>query len=80
MRLVITGASGFIAQELVPLFLQRGIDPILISARCQPLRERFPGLVCDSYDNLQRHLAGADGVTGVCGFGAGVKFAPSTAL
>lgn len=62
MRLVITGASGFIAQELVPLFLQRGIDPILISARCQPLRERFPGLVCDSYDNLQRHLAGADGV------------------
>lgn len=62
MRLVITGASGFIAQEIVPLFLQRGVVPILISARCQPLRERFPDLVCDSYDNLPHHLAGAEGV------------------
>ncbi|WP_333714750.1 hybrid nucleoside-diphosphate sugar epimerase/sugar transferase [Yoonia sp.] len=62
MKLVITGASGFVAQDLVPLLIARGIEPVLISDRTEMVRSRFPDLTCDSYDRIGQHLPDAAGV------------------
>lgn len=62
MKLVLTGASGFVASELIPLLRQNGIVPVLISDRYETLRREHPDLVCDSYDHLQEHFSGVAGV------------------
>lgn len=62
MKLVLTGASGFVAGELIPLLRQNGIVPVLISDRFEALKSEYPDLVCDSYENLPNHCIGATGV------------------
>ncbi len=60
MKLVITGASGFLAGELIPLLRDRGFELVLVSARAEVLVNAYPDLTCASYDDLDTHLQGAD--------------------
>ena len=62
MKLILTGASGFVASELIPLLQQHGIIPVLISDHFEALRRDYPDLVCDNYDRLPDHCVGATGV------------------
>lgn len=62
MKIVVTGASGFVAQELIPLLRARGMDLVLVSAQTEIIKARFPDLVCSSYDTMAVHLENAQAV------------------
>ena len=59
--LVITGASGFVGSELVPVLAERSGRPFLLVSRdSNALRARFPRWACCDYEELAEHdLMGA---------------------
>lgn len=60
MKIVITGASGFVAGLLVPLLQARGAQLLLVGREPKALKQRFPGLQTCGYDALARSAAGFD--------------------
>ncbi|MFN4211982.1 MAG: NAD-dependent epimerase/dehydratase family protein, partial [Devosia sp.] len=52
MRIAITGASGFIGRQLVPLLLARGADVLLIGRDPERLRLAFPQCQAVGYAEL----------------------------
>jgi lipopolysaccharide/colanic/teichoic acid biosynthesis glycosyltransferase/uncharacterized protein YbjT (DUF2867 family) len=62
MKIVVTGASGFVAQELIPLLQAKGMDLVLISGHATGADTAYPDLPWGSYDDLPRHLEGAAAV------------------
>ncbi|WP_417248560.1 sugar transferase [Celeribacter sp.] len=59
MKLVITGASGFLAGELIPFLRNNGHDLVLVSGRFGVLSEKYPDLVCVDYADFDNHLVDA---------------------
>lgn len=59
MKLVITGASGFLAGELIPILRGKGYELVLVSARTNQLTIKYPDLVCVDYAELDNHLMDA---------------------
>jgi lipopolysaccharide/colanic/teichoic acid biosynthesis glycosyltransferase/uncharacterized protein YbjT (DUF2867 family) len=59
--LVLTGASGFVGSQLLPLLVEAGVGPILLVSRdAEALAAQHPGIACCDYEQLQeRDLAGA---------------------
>jgi len=59
MKLVITGASGFLAGELIPILHGKGYELVLVSARAKLLASKHPDLVCLDYADLDDCLVDA---------------------
>lgn len=57
---MITGASGFVASELVPRLAARGAELLLVGRDPEALARRFPRHRCCGYDALAEEGAGAD--------------------
>lgn len=52
MRIVVSGASGFVGQMLVPVLAQRGGDLILVGRHIENLQSIFPHHNVSNYDDL----------------------------
>lgn len=60
MRIVISGASGFIGQMLVPKLLQTGTDLVLLGRDAARLANLFPGQMTAPYEDTEQAASGAD--------------------
>lgn len=60
MKIIITGASGYIGSMLVPRLSLEGVEVILAGRSPVSLRSHFPAHICVSYQDLQSHAVGAD--------------------
>ena len=62
MRIVVTGASGFIGRPLVRDFLTRGAHLLLVGRDPERLQELFPNAECCSYEDMVERSQGYDGL------------------
>ena len=60
MKIVITGASGFVGRSLVPLLASAGCELLLVSRTPDKLADIFPQHACCSYADLAARAAGFD--------------------
>lgn len=60
MKIVITGASGFVGTELVELFRAQKAELLLVGRDPARLAERFPGTRVCAYADLQEQARGFD--------------------
>ena len=60
MRIVVTGASGFVGQSLVPLLAEAGAELLLVGRDPARIGQAFPALPACGYDELARRGAGFD--------------------
>lgn len=54
MRIAITGASGFIGRQLIPVLRERGVELLLIGRKPEELAAAFPGCETASYADLNQ--------------------------
>ncbi len=59
-RIVITGASGFVGRQIIPLLLDAGAELLLVGRDLQRLEILFPATGRTGYENLARDGAGYD--------------------
>lgn len=60
MKIVMTGASGFVGSQLVPLFTARGAELLLTGRDPGALAQRFPGIATCGYADLASRAKGFD--------------------
>jgi lipopolysaccharide/colanic/teichoic acid biosynthesis glycosyltransferase len=60
MKIVITGASGFVGQNLVPILVLAGDELLLAGRDTQKLRRLFPAVAVCAYDDLPVRAKGFD--------------------
>lgn len=61
MKIVVTGASGFVGQGLVPMLAKAsGVQLLLVGRDPQALSRMFPGHAACSYSELALHATGYD--------------------
>ncbi len=60
MRIVVTGASGFVGRSLVPLLAKSGAELLLVGRDIGQLRRLFPGHPCCTYVEITTRAAGFD--------------------
>ena len=60
MRLVIAGASGFVARQLVPLLCQRVDEIVLVGRDLAVLSGLFPDQKCVAYEDLEDTITNFD--------------------
>lgn len=60
MGLVITGASGFVGRNIVPILMRSGEDLLLVGRDEKRLKVLFPGAAVATYDNLAVAADGFD--------------------
>ena len=60
MKIVITGASGFIGKELVAIFQARNADLLLVGRDAERLALLFPGMPVCGYEDLASRAQGYD--------------------
>lgn len=60
MRVIITGASGFVGQQLIPLLKARNVDVVAIGRSANWLQTLFPDTVVGVYDDIPILAEGAD--------------------
>lgn len=60
MRIVVTGASGFVGMSLVPLLAEAGAELLLVGRDPARIRQAFPALAACGYGELARRGAGFD--------------------
>jgi lipopolysaccharide/colanic/teichoic acid biosynthesis glycosyltransferase len=60
MKIVITGASGFVGQHIIPFLLDRGADLLLAGRDAKRLQDLFPRCQTTSYDQLAERAVGYD--------------------
>lgn len=62
MRLVITGASGFLGKQLIPILQHNGLELLLVSRTPNKLLKAFPKAAVADYENLDETLVGYDAI------------------
>lgn len=60
MKLIISGATGFVGRHLVPLLRSRGLELLLVGRDGEGLRRIFPDLPTATYDELPAKAHGFD--------------------
>jgi lipopolysaccharide/colanic/teichoic acid biosynthesis glycosyltransferase len=60
MKIIVTGASGFIGRHLVPRLVQAGAGLVVLGRDPARLKRLFPELTAASYEDLPSCMAGAD--------------------
>lgn len=60
MRAVVTGASGFVGRQLVPLLAQAGVELLLVGRDPDQLARLFPDIATCGYDALAVQAKGFD--------------------
>lgn len=60
MRIVITGAGGFVGAQLIPLLANAGHELLLVGRSPARLKQRFPGKAACTYDDLPKRAKGFD--------------------
>lgn len=60
MRIVITGVSGFVGAQLVPLLADAGHELLLVGRSPTRLEQRFPGKAACAYQDLPKRAKGSD--------------------
>ena len=53
MRIIVTGASGFIGREIVPVLKKANVELLLVGRDTDRLKSLFPGDRVTSYENLE---------------------------
>jgi len=59
-NIVVTGASGFIGQQLIPRLCDAGFNLLLVGRDPATLRSQFPSLACCTYDEISACAPGFD--------------------
>lgn len=60
MKIAITGATGFVGSNLVPILDREGIELLLIGRDVLRISQRFPHLRACGYDELEQKASGFD--------------------
>ena len=60
MKIIITGASGYVGQLLVSDLTAKNIDCVLVGRSAERLSAIFPGMTCCDYDNIKNFSSHAD--------------------
>jgi lipopolysaccharide/colanic/teichoic acid biosynthesis glycosyltransferase len=60
MKIVVTGASGFIGRNLVPLLVKAGAEVLVVGREPERLGRLFPSLPACSYDDISQRAAKFD--------------------
>ncbi|WP_299866595.1 sugar transferase [uncultured Hoeflea sp.] len=58
MKIVITGATGYVGRNLIPLIQKRGTDLLLVGRDPSKVSACFPGVRCCGYGDLVREAQG----------------------
>ncbi len=53
MKLVITGASGFVGREIIPILLKAGVDLLLVGRDKKILQKLFPNMKIANYEDFE---------------------------
>jgi nucleoside-diphosphate-sugar epimerase len=62
LKLAVTGASGFVGREIVPLLQEAEIDLLLVGRDPEQLRKDFPGCQVAGYGSLATTAVGCDAI------------------
>ena len=60
MKLIISGATGYVGRHLVPLLRSRGLELLLVGRDSERLQRVFPGLATATYEELPGKAHGFD--------------------
>lgn len=60
MKIVLTGASGFVGRDLVPRLLDAGVEVVVCGRDAAGLRRLFPSVTTCDYDSLEEAARGSD--------------------
>ncbi len=61
-KIAVTGATGFVGQQLVALFCEDGFELVLLGRKKSKLKAVFPQFPCWTYDQLGDALKGVDAI------------------
>jgi lipopolysaccharide/colanic/teichoic acid biosynthesis glycosyltransferase len=60
MRIVVTGASGFIGAQIIPILDKAGVELLLVGRDKVKLNKHFPQFRAITYENLEKEATGFD--------------------
>ena len=60
MKIIVTGASGFIGREIVPFLKKANAELLLVGRDTDILKSLFPGDRVTSYEDLEMEARGYD--------------------
>lgn len=60
MKIIVTGATGFVGRGLVPALAALGVELLLVGREPEHIRQLYPGMNSSSYEDLDELGAGFD--------------------
>ena len=62
MKIIITGASGFVGRNIIPLLANKDIELLLVSRTPKELNKLFPNHPAISYEDLKNEKQAFDAI------------------
>lgn len=60
MKIIITGATGFVARQTIPYLKQIGADLVLVGRDQKTLQRAYPEMLTCCYETMEKHALNAD--------------------